>query len=299
MRLGYFGPAGTFTHAALLASPHAPGGGGIEAVPLPTERETILAAGSGAVDAALVPIENSLEGGVNATLDTLALDEAGAGVRIVGEEVLPISLALIVRPGVALADVDAVFSHPQPLGQCRRYLAEVLPGRRAVAATSTVEAVRSVAEATDAPHAAIGTAAAAGLYGCAVLAEGIEDQHGNETRFLWVAPAGSDPFGIAHASARASHAADGTAIEFKTSIVFHGAGDATPGWLVRCLSEIASRGINLTRIESRPLKRRLGHYLFLADLQGHEDDPQVAEAIERLHAHCEVVRVLGSYPSAT
>jgi prephenate dehydratase len=174
------------------------------------------------------------------------------------------------------------------LGQCRRYLADALPGRRAVAATSTVEAVRSVAEAVDAPHAAIGTAAAAGLYGCEVLAEGIEDEHGNETRFLWVAPAGSDPFGTAHAGAGA----------FKTSIVFHGAGDATPGWLVDCLSEIASRGINLTRIESRPLKRRLGHYLFLADLQGREDDPQVAEAIERLHVHCEVVRVLGSYPSA-
>jgi prephenate dehydratase len=290
MRLGYFGPAGTFTHAALLASARVAGAAEVEAVPLPTERETILAAGSGAVDAALVPIENSLEGGVNATLDTLALDDAGATVRIVGEEVLPISLALIARPGVALADVDAVFSHPQPLGQCRRYLAEALPGRRAVAATSTVEAVRSVAEATDAPHAAIGTAAAAALYGCDVLARGIEDEHGNETRFLWVAPAGSDPFGTAHAGGGGGGS--------KTSIVFHGAGDATPGWLVDCLSEIASRGINLTRIESRPLKRQLGHYLFLADLQGHEDDPQVAEAIARLHAHCEVVRVLGSYPSA-
>jgi prephenate dehydratase len=287
MRLGYFGPAGTFTHAALLASGHVTGSAEVEAVPLPTERETILAAGAGTVDAALVPIENSLEGGVNATLDTLALDDAGATVRIVGEEVLPISLALIVRPGVALGDVDAVFSHPQPLGQCRRYLAATLPGRRAVAATSTVEAVRTVAEATAAPHAAIGTAAAAGLYGCEVLAEGIEDQHGNETRFLWVAPAGSAPFGTAHVGGGS-----------KTSIVFHGAGDATPGWLVDCLSEIASRGINLTRIESRPLKRRLGHYLFLADLEGHEDDPQVAEAIERLHVHCEVVRVLGSYPSA-
>ncbi len=292
MRLGYFGPAGTFTHAALLASSHA--AGAIEAVPLPTERETILAAGAGTVDAALVPIENSLEGGVNATLDTLALDEAGVSVRIVGEEVLPISLALIVRPGVVLGDVDAVFSHPQPLGQCRRYLAQALPGRRAVAATSTVEAVRSVAEAIDAPHAAIGTAAAAGLYGCQILAEGIEDEHGNETRFLWVAPAESDPFGTAHAGARAT----GGRADFKTSIVFHGSGDATPGWLVDCLSEISSRAINLSRIESRPLKRQLGHYLFLADLQGHENDPQVAEAIERLHLHCEVVRVLGSYPSA-
>src|SRR3954464_2913204 len=115
MRLGYFGPAGTFTHAALLASPHVTGGADVEAVPLPTERETILAAGAGTVDAALVPIENSLEGGVNATLDTLALDGAGATGRIVGEEFLPISLTLIVRPGVALDEVDAVFSHPQPL----------------------------------------------------------------------------------------------------------------------------------------------------------------------------------------
>ena len=289
MRLGYLGPAGTFTHATVLASAHVAGRNDVEAIPLPTERETILAAGAGTVDAALVPIENSLEGGVNATLDTLALDDAGAAVHIVGEEILPISLALIVRPGVALSDVDAVFSHPQPLGQCRRYLAQELPGRRAVAATSTVEAVRSVAEAADAPHAAIGTAAAALLYSCEVLAEGIEDEHGNATRFLWVAPKGSDPFATAGAEA---------GVHFKTSIVFHGSGDATPGWLMDCLSEIASRGINLTRIESRPLKRQLGHYLFLADLEGHEDDPQVAEAIEGLHAHCEVVRVLGSYPSA-
>jgi prephenate dehydratase len=280
-RLGYFGPAGTFTHAALLASPQA---AGAEAVPFATERETILAAQAATVDAALVPIENSLEGGVNATLDTLALD--AEGVRIVGEEVLPISHALIARRGVALAELEAVVSHPQPLGQCRRWLDANLPGRRRVAATSTAEAVRLVAEATT-PEAAIGTLAAAELYGCAVLAEGIEDEHDNATRFLWVAPAGTAPFGD-----RAGRGAP------KTSLVFHGAGDASPGWLVRCLSEFASRDINLTRIESRPLKRRLGHYLFLADLEGHGDDPAVAEAIARLHAHCEVVRVLGSYPRA-
>jgi prephenate dehydratase len=284
MKLGYFGPAGTFTHAALLASPYSDGA---EAVPFPTERDTILAAESGVVDAALVPIENSLEGGVNATLDTLALD--AEGVRIVGESVLPVTHALIARPGVGLADVEAVVSHPQPLGQCRKWLGEHLPGRRAVAATSTAEAVRLVSESA-APEAAIGTLAAASLYGCAVLAEGIEDEHGNATRFLWVAAAGTDPFGTA--------ARGGGGARAKTSIVFHGAGDNSPGWLVRCLSELAFRGINLTRIESRPLKSSLGHYLFLVDLQGHEDDPQVAEAIERLHVHCEVVRVLGSYPAA-
>jgi prephenate dehydratase len=301
MKLGYFGPAGTFTHAALLASPFSDRA---EAVPFPTERDTILAAESGAVAAALVPIENSLEGGVNATLDTLALD--AEGVRIVGEAVLPVTHALIVRPGVALEEITAVVSHPQPLGQCRKYLGEVLPGRRAIAATSTAEAVRIVSERSGGePWAAIGTAAAAGLYGCEVLASGIEDEHGNATRFLWVAAAGTDPFGTARVGGGAVGGGSGgsatggsSAARPKTSIVFHGAGDASPGWLVRCLSELAFRGINLTRIESRPLKRSLGHYLFLVDLQGHEEDAEVAEAIERLRVHCEVVRVLGSYPSA-
>jgi prephenate dehydratase len=282
VKLGYFGPAGTFTHAALLASRHV--GDDTVAVPFATERDTILAAQAGDVAAALVPIENSLEGGVNATLDTLVFD--ATGVRIVGEEILPISHSLIVRAGVALADITAVVSHPQPLGQCRRYLADTLPGARAVAATSTAAAVRTVAESGE-PWAAIGTSVAAGLHGCTVLAESIEDEHGNQTRFLWVCSA----------SAPAPFGPDDNA-SWRTSIVFHGAGDATPGWLVRCLSEMAFRGINLTRIESRPLKRRLGHYLFLADLQGHEDDAPVAEAVDGLRVHCETVRVLGSYPAA-
>jgi prephenate dehydratase len=284
MRLGFFGPAGTFTHAALVAS--ARFGPGDEAVPFATERETILGAQSETVAAALVPIENSLEGGVNATLDTLALD--ATGVRIVGEELLPISHALIARPGVAIGELTAVLSHPQPLGQCRQYLASTLPDARLVAATSTVDAVRSVA-ASNEPWAAIGTTVAAGLYGCDVLAEGIEDEHGNVTRFLWVSAAdGPAPFG----------SEDGAGGAFKTSVVFHGTGDATPGWLMECLSELATRDINLTRIESRPLKRGLGHYLFLTDLEGSDRDPRVRDAIAALHAHCEVVRVLGSYPVA-
>jgi prephenate dehydratase len=300
VRLGYFGPAGTFTHAALLASAVAGAvEGGFEAVPFATERETILAAEAGAVAAALVPIENSLEGGVNATLDTLI--HGAEGVQIVAEEVLPVSHALVARPGLAIDDVRAVASHPQALAQCRRWLAENLPGRTAIAATSTAEAVRVVAGGEE-PHAAIGTTAAARLYDAEVLAEGIEDEHGNETRFLWVAAGGTTPFGVGGvggaAGASGAGGAPGAARPSKTSIVFHGAGDASPGWLVRCLSELAFRGINLTRIESRPLKRRLGHYLFLADLQGHVDDPVVAEAIDRLHVHCEVVRVLGSYPAA-
>jgi prephenate dehydratase len=279
MKLGYFGPAGTFTHAALLASPRA---AGAAAVAFATERDTILAAQSGAVDAALVPIENALEGGVNATLDALVFD--APAVRIVGEELLPISHALIARPGVRADEVEVVVSHPQPLGQCRRYLAAQLPHARPVAATSTAEAVRTVAE-SDAPWAAIGTTTAARLNDCVVLAEGIEDEHGNVTRFLWVAAA-------------ATAAAPRADVAVKTSIVFHGAGDASPGWLVRCLPELAFRGLNMVRIESRPLKRQLGHYLFLVDFEGREDDPQAADAIAALGRHCEEVRILGSYASA-
>jgi prephenate dehydratase len=290
MRLGYLGPAGTFTHAALLASWRSEGA---EPVPFPTERETILAAQRGEIDACLVPIENSIEGGVNASLDTLAFD--AEGVSIVGEEVLPVTHALIARAGVSVDQVNAVVSHPQPLGQCRRWLSEHLGAFRPIAATSTAEAVRLVSESTE-PHAAIGTTTAADLYGCTILASGIEDEHGNETRFLWLAPTGSNPFTLPTPTGETAPTARLGAP--KTSLVFHGAGDASPGWLVRCLSELAFRGINLTRIESRPLKRQLGHYLFFVDAEGDAADPNVAEAIERLQVHAEVVRILGSYPRA-
>jgi prephenate dehydratase len=206
----------------------------------------------------------------------------------VGEEVLPVTHALIARASVALGEITAVVSHPQPLGQCRRWLSEHLGDFRPIAATSTAEAVRLVSESAE-PHAAIGTTTAADLYGATVLASGIEDEHGNETRFLWLAPTSTDPF---------TAPAAGDAGAPKTSLVFHGAGDASPGWLVRCLSELAFRGINLTRIESRPLKSRLGHYLFFVDAEGDAQDPNVAEAIERLRVHAEVVRILGSYPRA-
>jgi prephenate dehydratase len=287
LRLGFLGPAGTFSHAALSASWRAAGG---EAVPFATERDTILATERGDVDACLVPIENSLEGGVNATLDALAFD--APGVSIVGEEVLPVTHALIARPDVALAQIKAVVSHPQPLGQCRRWLSEHLGAFQPIAATSTAEAVRVVSQSAE-PHAAIGTTTAAQLYGCSILASGIEDEHGNETRFLWLAATPAGPFAVPAAGGYGARLGAP-----KTSLVFHGAGDASPGWLVRCLSELAFRGINLTRIESRPLKRKLGHYLFFVDAEGDAQDPNVAEAIERLSVHAEVVRILGSYPRA-
>ena len=286
MRLGYLGPAGTFSEEAMRAAT-GDGDGAAELVPFPSIHETVMAVQGGAIDRALVPIENSLEGGVNATLDALALE--AREVEIVGETVLAIRNCLIARDAMALDEIAVVVSHPQPLGQCARFLREELPGATLRATTSTADAVREVA-ATDAPWAALGPRSAAALYGCRVLRDGIDDEPDNATRFVWLARTGTPP------SARAAGAAGAGA--WKTSVVFAGAGDRAPGWLVRCLSEFAFRGVNLTRIESRPRKGRLGHYLFHVDMDGRAEDPPVADAIAALGGHCEEVRLLGSYPAA-
>jgi prephenate dehydratase len=155
--------------------------------------------------------------------------------------------------------------------------------------------VRAVAEgevlAGASPHAAIGTRHAAELYGAIVLAEGIEDDAENATRFAWIARRDA-------ATPDATASSPGGAGPTKTALVFWGAGDRAPGWLVACLSEFASREINLTRIESRPRRIGLGHYMFFCDLVGHLEDPAVADAVAGVRAHCEELRVLGSFPSA-
>jgi prephenate dehydratase len=157
---------------------------------------------------------------------------------------------------------------------------------RAVAWTSTAEAVRVAVERAGEAWAAIGTPRAAELYGAEVLRDGVEDVAGNATRFVWLARAGE----------AGPDAAGGGA--HKTSLLFAGAGDAQAGWLVRCLSEFAFRGVNLTRIESRPRRDRLGDYVFFIDLEGAVADEGVAAAVEGLRAHCDTVRVIGSYPAA-
>ncbi|MEA2384341.1 MAG: prephenate dehydratase [Solirubrobacteraceae bacterium] len=282
MRLGFLGPAGTFSEEAVRAATAGDGGAG-ELVPFPSIHETVMAVQAGTIDRALVPIENSLEGGVSATLDALALE--AREVEIVGETVLAIRNCLIARQDIALDAIETVVSHPQPLGQCARFLRAELPRATVRATTSTADAVREIA-ASDAPWAALGPRSAAALYGCRVLRDGIDDEADNATRFVWLARAGTAPV-----------AADG-ASAWKTSVVFAGAGDRSPGWLVRCLSEFAFRGVNLTRIESRPRKGRLGHYLFHVDMEGRAGDPSVADAIAALGGHCEEVRLLGSYPAA-
>jgi prephenate dehydratase len=280
VRAAYLGPPGTFSEEALLASAREE----VEPLPLATVHDVVLAVQDGRAARGLVPIESASEGSVDATLDALAAD--APDVVIVGEVVRPVRHALVARAPVAFGEVAVVVSHPQALAQCARFLRRELPAARAVAWTSTAEAVRAAADRAGERWAAIGTPRAAELYGCAVLRDGIEDSAGNATRFAWLAHTGQDvaPFdgGVAH----------------KTTILFAGPGTSSPGWLVRCLSEFAFRGVNLTRIESRPQKERLGEYLFFVDCDGSTADEPVAGAVERLRAHCDVVRVLGSYPSA-
>jgi prephenate dehydratase len=276
LTVAFLGPAGTYTEEALLAS--APPG----TVPEPraTVHETVMAVQRGEVDRAVVPIENSLEGGVAATLDALA-GEAD-GVRISGEVVHPIHHHLIAGGPLDLADVTRVLSHPQATAQCALFLRDRLPGAELVAATSTAEAVRLVRHSPE-PWVALGSRLAAELYDGTVLAERVEDHPDNLTRFVWLA--------------RSSEATPARDVALKTSIVFWGFQDGSPGALVSVLGEISTRDINLTKIESRPRRARLGRYMFFADLDGGATDPAVAEALEGLRRRVETLRVLGSYPA--
>ena len=288
MRLGYLGPAGTFSEEAALTAADA---GTAELVGLPTVRDTILAVHDGSVDRAIVPIENSLEGPVGVTLDMLADD--GNDVAIVGELVLPVTHHLVARARVERAAIERVLSHPQAISQCARFLREQVPEAELVPTSSTAEAAR-IAVGHD-RWAAISTLRAAELYDAAVLAEAVEDEPGNATRFVWLARQAA----ASGAGERGGALATGAPSEpRKTSLMFWGAGDDSPGWLVRCLSEFAFRGVNLTKIESRPLRTQLGHYRFFVDCEGAAGLEPVAEAVDGLRKHCEEVRILGSYPPA-
>jgi prephenate dehydratase len=275
-RVAYLGPRGTFTEDALN---DAVGGDAVEAVPAPSVYAAIIAVQAGEADRALVPFENSIEGGVSATLDTLAFD--AAEVTIVGEHDLPIRHCLIARQPIPLEQIEVVLSHPQASAQCARFIRENLPQAEVRAAASTAEAVRQVSE-QEGPWAALGAASAARLYDCAVLRDGVEDQPDNITRFVWVAPAGTTARGEG---------------PWRTSLIFSELGADRPGALVEALQAFSDRGVNLTRIESRPLRRGLGRYMFFCDIEGSEDDEPVAAAIVDLSGKAESVRVLGSWPT--
>jgi prephenate dehydratase len=277
MKISFLGPAGTFTEDALREASSS-GGEELELVRMPTVHDAILAVEKGESDRAFVPFENSIEGSVRSTLDTLAFETED--VTIVGEHDFRVHAHLIAREGIELGDVAAILSHPQPLAQCAGFLREHLPGVERRSVSSTAEAVRMVGESVR-PWAAIGARAAADLYGCVVLREGIEDEADNVTRFVWIAPAGT---------------ATSAASPHRTSLVFSELGADHPGALVDALREFSKRGVNLSRIESRPLRRGLGRYMFFCDLEGAADDEPVAEALAALRSKAETVRILGSYP---
>jgi prephenate dehydratase len=275
MKIAYLGPAGTFTEDALG---EALGDTDFEPLRTDTVFEAILAVTEGRADRALAPYENSIEGSVRGTLDILAFD--APNVSIVGEHDYPVRQHLITREGVGLEQVEAVLSHQQGLAQTARFLRENLPGVELRSVSSTAAAVRMVSESPR-PWAAVGSRAAAALYGCQILREGIQDEQNNVTRFVWLAPAGTAP-------------ASGE--RWKTSLIFDELGDDRPGALVDALAEFSSRGINLSRIESRPQRSELGRYFFFLDLDGKADDGPIEAALGALREKAESVRILGSYP---
>lgn len=274
-RIGFLGPLGTFTEQALLTQPDLSAG---ELVPMGSIPDVLAAAAAGDVELGFVAIENSIEGSVNVTLDTLAFE---ADLLIQREVVIRVELNLLAPPGTALTDVRRVLSFPHATAQCRGFLARVLPDVEAAAANSTAEAARLVGEQREPGAAAIGTALAAKLYDLDVIATDIEDHPENQTRFV-VVGRGGVPTPTGHD---------------KTTIVCFQHADR-PGSLLSILQEFAARAINLTKLESRPTKRGLGDYCFIIDCDGHIDDELVADCLRNLKSKQAEVKYLGSYPAA-
>lgn len=279
-RFAYLGPEGTFTEAALTIAveraglPSAP-----ELIPCATVPAALETVRSGTADAAMVPLENSVEGAVPATLDELA---TGDPLSVTGEVLLPVSFALLARPGTALQDVKRVMTHPHAAAQCRGWLAEALPQAEVLMGSSTAAAAASLTEPGSAADAAIAAPIAGRHYGLVELATDIGANSDAITRFVMVARPGapSRPTG-----------AD------RTTVVLFIADDH-PGALLEILSEFSVRGVNLTRIESRPTGLGLGRYCFSIDCDGHVMDARVGEALMGLKRICADVRFLGSYPRA-
>jgi prephenate dehydratase len=277
MRIAYLGPAGTFTEDA-LGEAGAPEG--FEPLRTATVHDAILAVEQGEADRALIPFENSIQGSVRGSLDAIAFE--AQEVTIVGEHDYRVRVHLIAREGVGIDRIEAILSHSQPLAQCAHFLRDRFPETELRSVSSTAAAVRMVSQ-SERPWAALGARAAAALYRCEVLMEGVEDQSDNITRFVWIAPAGTEAAGDREGP-------------WKTSLVFSELGEDHPGALVEALAEFSSRRINLTRIESRPLRQGLGRYMFFCDLEGAAEEEIVGEAISALRRKAGSVRILGSYP---
>lgn len=274
----FLGPRGTFSEeAALLYTERVerPVGSDDTLMPFTSIPALTAAVETGLATEALLPIENSIEGSVSATLDLLIHETT---LRITAEVVLPVRHYLVTQPGVGLDEITVVTSHPQALGQCRRFLDRCLPEAEQVAALSTAAAVQTVGTGEDRHIAAIGTSRAAELYGAAVLAHDIQDVRANVTRFV--------------ALAREDHAPTG---DDKTSLGFTVKANV-PGAVHAVVSELADKNLQMTKVESRPTKGWLGDYVFLIDLEGHRQDPPVAEALDTVREMTAMLKIFGSYP---
>ena len=274
-RIGFLGPLGTFTEQALLTQPDL---AQCDLVPIASIGEVLVATEAGDVDLGFVPIENSIEGSVHATIDRLVFNH---DLLIQREVVLDVQLCLLAPAGTALDDVKRVVSIPVATAQCHEFLSTQLPSVELVAANSTAEAAQMVGEQRPSGTAAIGPPLAGKLYGLEVIAADVADHDGNQTRFVVVARDG-----VAHPTGHD-----------KTSVVVYQRANA-PGSLISILQEFAARRINLNKLESRPTKSGgLGDYCFIIDMEGHIADEVVADALRGLHSKQGGVKFLGSYPA--
>jgi prephenate dehydratase len=275
-RYAFLGPEGTFTETALrsMVDPNE-----AEFIPTVDVPAALAAVRAGAADFAVVAIENTVEGGVTATLDTLA---TGAPLVILGETVLPVSFELVARPGVAMSSVARIAAHSHGLAQCRRWLADNLPSAAQISAASNASAARELAEGSAGFDAALAPPGLGATLGLEVLASGVADNLNAATRFVRVGRPGALP---------APTGAD------KTTLVVHLPSDRA-GSLLEMLEQFSARGVNLSRIESRPIGDKPGEYSFSIDALGHIAEARMAEALVGLKRTCPQVLFLGSYPAA-
>jgi prephenate dehydratase len=277
-RVAYLGPEGTFTEAALW---QIAGSGALAGEVEPRSAESPGAAlamvRAGDADYACVPFENSIEGSVIPTLDSLS---TGTPLQIYAEHTLDVAFSIVVRPGVGIDQVSTVAAFPVAAAQVRHWLAEHLPSATLVPASSNAGAAQDVAGGR--ADAGVSTALAAQRWGLDVLAADVVDEPNARTRFVLAAPPGPPP---------QRTGADRTSVILRL--------DNTPGALVAAMTEFAVRDIDLTRIESRPTRTELGTYVFFLDCVGHIDDDSVAQALKALHRRCRDVRYLGSWPTGT
>jgi prephenate dehydratase len=268
-KVAYLGPPGTFSEEAVHALDPSREW---EPVPEPSLWAAYHALTSGQVELAVLPIENSVEGAVGATLDLLAHEP---GPLICAELALPVRHHLLARPATRWEEITTVASHPQALGQCARFLDERLPSATQLPTPSTADGAQRAS--VQPGVAAVASLAAAEHYGLEAIAKDIQDEPENATRFVLLS----------------SHAAPRTGKD-KTSLAV--VLEHWPGALHALLGDFAAAGLNLTKLESRPAKRGLGQYLFFIDFLGHQEDPDVARVLAQLGQRAHRVRVLGSYP---